>query len=88
MTSSLSKQPKLCYSFTGFPTKLHLRNEHQNSILMKCHYPDLGSRLVVPQFDKGSLLQTIRSTTQIWYGISAFIPEMSFGRETYGGVPK
>ena len=27
---------------TGFPAKWRLRNEHRNSILMTCHYLDLG----------------------------------------------
>ena len=28
---------------TGFPAKWRLRNERRSSILMTCHYPDLGS---------------------------------------------
>ena len=48
-----------------FPPEWRLWNERRNSILMTCHYPDLGSA-----FDwssrVGNLLQPIRSTTQIW----------------------
>ena len=32
-----------CNARIGFPAKWHLRNECSNSILMTCHYPDLGS---------------------------------------------
>ena len=28
---------------TDFPAKWHLKNKHRDSILMTCHYPDLGS---------------------------------------------
>ena len=49
----------------GSPVKCRLRNEHKSSILMMCHYPDLGS-----DSDwsccKRNLLQPIRSTTRIW----------------------
>ena len=39
----LRKQPLFGDATTGFPTKLRLRNERRNSILMTRHYPDLGS---------------------------------------------
>ena len=42
-TFSLSKEPTFRYATTGFPAKWHLENECRNSILMTCHYPDLGS---------------------------------------------
>ena len=60
---------------------------------MTHYYPDLASasdwscRL-------GNLIQTIRSTTQIWvvkrhqYGISALVSQTSFGRETSGSIAK
>ena len=38
----LRKQPTFGNAITGFPAKWHLRNEQRNSILMMCHYPDLG----------------------------------------------
>ena len=65
----------------------------RNSILMKRHYPDLGSasdwscRLV-------NLIQPIRSATQIWvvalhqYRISTLVSQTSFGGETSGSVVK
>ena len=36
-TCNLRKQPTF-----GFPVKLCPRNKHRDSILMTCHYPDLG----------------------------------------------
>ena len=42
-TSSLRKQPTFGDATTGFPAKRRLTKERRNSILMTCHYPDLGS---------------------------------------------
>ena len=39
----LRKQPWFHDPTTGFPTKWRLRKDCNNSILMTCHYPDLGS---------------------------------------------
>ena len=60
---------------------------------MTRRYPDLGS---VSEWSQGvgSLLQPIRSTTQIWvmtrhqYGISALVSQTSFRGETVGCVAK
>ena len=60
---------------------------------MTRHYPDLGS---VSEWSQGvgSLLQPIRSTTQIWvmtrhqYGISVLVSQTSFRGETVGCVAK
>ena len=60
---------------------------------MTRHYPDLDS---VSEWSQGvgSLLQPIRSTTQIWvvtrhqYGISALVSQTSFRGETVGCVAK
>ena len=41
--TSLRKQPTFGNTTTGFPAKWRLSNELKNSILMTCHYPDLGS---------------------------------------------
>ena len=55
----------------------------RNSILMTCHYSDLGSASDW-SFCEGNLLQPIRSTTQVWvmtrhqYGISAGVPRTLF----------
>ena len=91
--TSLRKQPTFCDGTNGFPAKWRLKNERRNSILMTCHYPDLGSA-----FDwscrVGNLFQPIRSTTQIWvvtrhhYGISALISQTPFRGETVGAVAK
>ena len=39
---SLIRPPIFRDSTTGFPAKSRLRKERRNSILMTCHYPDLG----------------------------------------------
>ena len=40
---SLTRQPTFRDVTTFFPAKWRLRDERGNSILMTCHYPDLGS---------------------------------------------
>ena len=40
-------KPTFCGTSNGFPTKWHLRNEHRNSILMACHYLDLGGAVLL-----------------------------------------
>ena len=78
---------------TGFPAKWRLRNEHRNSMLMTCHYPDLSSASDW-SCRVGNLLPPIRSTTQIWVvtrhrnGISALVSQMSFRGETSSSVAK
>ena len=41
--SSLGKQPTFRDAASGLPAKRRLGNERRNSILMTCHYTDLGS---------------------------------------------
>ena len=41
--NSLRKHPTFRDATSGLPAKWRLRNERRNSILMTCHYPDLGS---------------------------------------------
>ena len=90
---SLRKQPTFGDATTDFPAKWRLRNERRNSILMTCHYPDLGSASDW-SYRVGNLIQPIRSTTQIWvvthhqYGISTLVSQTSFGGETSGSVAK
>ena len=43
LRKQLTKQLTFCNDNAGFPAKWHLRNEHQNSILMMLYYPDLRS---------------------------------------------
>ena len=62
---SLRKQPAFGHATTGFPAKWRLRNELRNSILMTRHFPDLGSASDW-LCHMGNLIQSIRSTTQIW----------------------
>ena len=70
-----------------------LRNEHRNSMLMTCHYPDLSSASDWSCHVR-NLLQPIRSTNQIWVvprhrnGISSLVSQMSFCGETSSGVAK
>ena len=67
--------------------------QRRNSLLMTRHYPDVGSASDW-SCRVGNLIQPIRSTTQIWvvtrnqYGISALVPQTSFGGETSGSVAK
>ena len=87
---SLRKIQHFCDASTGFPSKWHLRNKPKYSILMMHHYPNLGSAsdwLCC----MGTLLQPIRSTTQMQkvtshqYGISALVSQTSFCKETSVG---
>ena len=56
--SSLRKHATYPY----FPAKWGPRNEPRNSILMRCHYPELGSASEWA-YREGNFLQLIRSTT-------------------------
>ena len=78
---------------TGFLAKWRLRNERRNSILMTCHYLDLGS---ASDWLKQIFLAAwpIRCSTQIGgvtchqYVISALVSQMSFRGETIDGAIK
>ena len=76
---------------SGFLARV--RNERRSSILMTCHYPNLGSASDW-SCRVGNLIQPIWSTTQIWVvtrhqdRISALVSQTSFGGETSGGVAK
>ena len=79
------KQPTFCDATTNFFSKCRLRKERKNSILMRCHYSDQSSASDWSCCE-GSLLQPIRSTTEIYvvtrhqYGISPLVPGLiSFG---------
>ena len=82
------KRPDLSWCHhRPFSAKWRLRNNCRNSILMTCHYPDLGSPSDwLNQISHAA--RPIRSTTQIWvvtrhqYGISALVSQTSFGGET------
>ena len=37
------KKPTFRNASNGFPAKWRLRNERRNSVLITCHYPELGS---------------------------------------------
>ena len=93
LTVSLRKQPTFGDATTSFPAKWRLRNKCKNSMLVTCHYPDMGSASDW-SCSVGNLIQPIRSTTQIWvltrhqYGISALVSQTSFGGETTGSVAK
>ena len=88
---SLRKQTTFCNATNGFSAKWRLRNEHRNSILMACHYPDLGSASDWLK-QTSHALWPFRNTTQIWvvtrHGISALVSQTSFWGGTVGGVAK
>ena len=56
-------------------------------MLMTCHFQGLDSAIDWSCCE-GILLQPIRSTTRIQWGISALISQMSFCREFVGGIAK
>ena len=66
-------------------------NEMRNSILITCHYPDLGS--ASDWLKRISLARITRSTTQMWvvtghqYGISAPVPQTSLRGKTFSLGP-
>ena len=77
-TFSLRNQPTFRNATSAFPAKWCLRNECRNSILMTCHYPDLGSASDwLKQIYQAAW--SIRRTTPMWvetchqYGISALV---------------
>ena len=90
--SRLRKQPAFRDFSTGFPTKWRLRNVRRNSILMTCHYTELGTAFDwLKQVSVAA--RPIRSTNLIWVvevrhqnGISALVPQTSFRGETSGGI--
>ena len=45
--SNLEKSQHFATPITVFAVECSLRNKHRNSILMTCHYPDLGSASVI-----------------------------------------
>ena len=75
------------------PPLVCLKNERRNSTLITRHYPDLGT---ASNYSKQNFhaARQIRSASQIWvvtrlqYGISALVPQTSFGGETSGDVAK
>ena len=69
---NLRKQPTFGDATTGFPAKWRLRNERSNSILMTCHFLDLGSA--------SDWLKQI-SLTPRPIKISTLIPQNSFREE-------
>ena len=90
-SANLTKQPAFHDSSTGFPAKWRPSNEHRNSILMTCYYPDLGGASDwLKQISIAA--QPIRSTTLIsvvirnQYEICAFVSQTSFRGETSGEV--
>ena len=63
--SRLRKQPAFRDFSTGFPTKWRLRNVRRNSILMTCHYTELGTAFDwLKQVSVAA--RPIRSTNLIW----------------------
>ena len=78
--------------FSTLP-QVSLQNEHRNSILTTCHYPDLGS--ASDWFRQTPYMaQPIRSATQTrevishQYGSSVLDPHTAFCGETSGDIAK
>lgn len=74
----------------GFPAKCGLRNEHRNSPLMTCYYPELGS---VSDWFKTCFNLSKKTTTQIWIVTchrmdSALLSQTSFCRKTVAAIAK
>ena len=73
-----------------FPLVMTSRSERVNSILMTCHYLDLGSASDWSCCE-GNLLQPIRSTTQIsvvtrhQYGVYSLAPQRHYERKPVWG---
>ena len=60
--SSLRKQLTFGDTSTGFPIEWRLINKRRNSILMTCHYPDLGSA-----FDWSCRMRNLIQLIMIFY---------------------
>ena len=75
---SLKKQPTFDDATSG------LRKERRNSILMKRHYPDLGS--ASDWLKQMSHSARPIGSTRHHYGISALVSQTSVRQETSGGV--
>jgi len=91
---SIRKKPKFATTSLVSPRNdVWARNKCINSILMTCHYPNLGSAQWCFWVVDNSL-HPITNTTQIWvvtrhqYGISALEPQTSFPGKSSGGIAK
>ena len=77
----------------GFAAQWRQRNERRDSLLMTCHYSDLGSasdwlkQITVAARPIRSATQT-RVVSRHQYGISALVPQTSFRGETSDGIAK
>ena len=83
----LSKQPTFRDTTTGSPANWRLRNQHRNSILTTCLYPDPCSTSGwMKQFSNQSEALTIQIwvMTRHWYGISLISQPSSRGETTIG----
>ena len=91
VSSSLRRKPT--FWVTNDFNVFHMGNECRNSILMMCHYPDMGNASDLLCCE-GNLHYPIRITTQIWLvkchqsRVSALVPQRSFPGKTSGGITK
>ena len=89
----MRNQLTICHSTSCFLVKWCLGRLHRNSVLMTCHYSDLGSAFEW-LWPLGNFLQPIRSTAHICivthhlYRISPLISQLSFCGKTSGGFAK
>ena len=91
--SKTEKTDDISRRYHWFPRERTSEKKRRNSILMTCHYQDLGSASDwLRQILRAA--RPIRNTTQIWVltrhqcGISVLVSQTSFREETVGGVAK
>ena len=69
------------------PPLVYLQNKVHNSIMMKCHYPDLGSAFeCLTQEDQSEVRMWV--VTRHQYEISLLVPQMTFCTETISEIEK
>ena len=76
LSRSLRKHPTFCHATTCFQGKRRLRNEHRSSMLMTCHYLDLGRA--------SDCLKQIFLTSSVWNLCSRSSDLISRGNQWWG----
>ena len=68
---TLRKLPTFRVVTTGFASKWRLRNEHRNSILMTCHYPDMDAHLCY-MYHSRDIFVVLEAVVGHWFKNSFF----------------
>ena len=76
LSRSVRKHPTFCHATTCFQGKRRLRNEHRSSMLMTCHYLDLGRA--------SDCLKQIFLTSSVWNLCSRSSDLISRGNQWWG----